>query len=348
MKARRPPSLVARIRLVASAAVVGACSWPVQAHLKWFDAYDVGTAPRPISETLTDPWVWFGFAIALALFLAGAAVERTRVGCAVLATMNRWSKPLWQRADGFMHAMIASYFVAIFAIGGLYLTPDLETQHAWIPWMQLLIAAGLAARITSPLSAAGILALWVLALRDYDFFHMTDYLPIVLGLAAYFVLGFFRNRDWRNYRFAALRLGLALTVIWSSLEKFAFPSSFYPLLEKHSAVLLGMPPHVYVPLAGVTEFVLALGLMWTPLTRRLSAIALLLIFNLAVFSFGRMDFIGHVPLVAMLVLILVDPEGEVDFFPSVKRRLIGIPIGVAAAVTLFFACYWGLHALIYG
>lgn len=54
-----------------------------------------------------------------------------------------------------------------------------------------------------------------------------------------------------------------------------------------------MPRDAFIPMAGVTEFTLGLGLVWTPLIRRLSAIALLVIFTAAVWPFGRVDLIGH-------------------------------------------------------
>ncbi len=38
---------------------------------------------------------------------------------------------------------------------------------------------------------------------------------------------------------------------------------------------------------------LGFGLLATPLMRRLSALGLLLIFNAAVYPFGRVDLIGH-------------------------------------------------------
>ena len=87
-----------------------------------------------------------------------------------------------------MRVTIGAFFVAIFAVGGVYLTPDLKTPAEWVSWMQLLIAAGIFSRRTMPLSAAGIIALWVLALRDYDLFHLLDYLALGVGVAAYLVL----------------------------------------------------------------------------------------------------------------------------------------------------------------
>ena len=46
-----------------------------------------------------------------------------------------------------------------------------------------------------------------------------------------------------------------------------------------------MPRDVFIPMAGVAEFTMGFGLLWTALVRRLSAITLFVIFNAAVYPF---------------------------------------------------------------
>jgi len=38
------------------------------------------------------------------------------------------------------------------------------------------------------------------------------------------------NPEWRKHRFEALRWGVAIALMWSSLEKFAYPDWFYPMV----------------------------------------------------------------------------------------------------------------------
>ncbi|TIV10547.1 MAG: hypothetical protein E5W00_06985, partial [Mesorhizobium sp.] len=137
---------------------------PAQAHVKWFAPYIVDAAPQPIGVTLTNVWFWIGIALALTVFPATIAVETRSVGRSVLAGMDRISAPLAIRADDFMRAATAAFFVAIFAVGGVYLTPDLQTPSELVSWAQLAIAAGIFSRKTMPLSALGIIALWLVAL----------------------------------------------------------------------------------------------------------------------------------------------------------------------------------------
>jgi uncharacterized protein (DUF305 family) len=322
-----------------------ALSLPANAHVKWFAPYMVEAPPQRIAQTLADRWFWIGIVLVLAFFLATRWIEKTRVGEAVLAGMDKVSRPLWLRLDDFLRFVIAAFFVAIFAVGGVYLTPDLRTPHEWVSWLQLVIAALVFSRRTMPLAAAGIILLWVVALRDYQLFHLLDYLALGVGVAAYLVLESSSRPEWRKYRFEVLRWGVAIALMWSSLEKFAYPDWFYPLVEEKPFLTFGMPRDVFIPMAGVAEFTMGFGLLWTALIRRLSALTLFIIFNAAVYPFGRMDLVGHALIMAVIVAIFADPTPQVRF--AIRRPLWTIPASLVAAMLAFSASYWGLHAVLY-
>ena len=318
------------------------------AHVKWFAPYIVGAAPQPLSQTLGNVWFWTAIVLVLAFFLATRSFERSGAAPRVLAGMDRIALPLWSRADDFMRVAVGTFFVAIFAVGGVYLTPDLATPSEWVSWFQLLIAAGLFWRRTMPLSAAGIIALWALALTDYDLFHLLDYLALGVGVAGYLVLAASDRPNLYRHRFEVLRWGVAIALMWSSLEKFAYPEWFYPLVEEKPFLTFGMPRDMFIPMAGVAEFTMGFGLLWTPLVRRLSSVALLVIFLAAVWPFGRIDMVGHALIMATILLIAADPEREVHFVPRIKQALAGVPLGLATALVVFTTAYWGTHRTIYG
>ena len=318
------------------------------AHVKWFAPYIVDAAPAPIMRTLTDAWFWTGIVLVLAFFIATRLFERSAAGESMLDAMDRITNPLWLRLDDFVRIVIAGFFVAIFSVGGVYLTPDLKTPAEWVSWVQLLIAAGIVSRRTMPLSAAGIIFLWVLALRDYDPFHLLDYLALGVAVAAYLVLEASDRPDWRKHRFEVLRWGVAIALMWSSLEKFAYPEWFYPLVEEKPFLTFGLPRDLFIPMAGVAEFTLGFGLLATPLVRRLSAISLFVIFNAAVYPFGRIDLIGHALIMAIIVVIAADHTRVLHFWSWIRRALIGVPVGLASALVIFATAYWGLHAAFYG
>jgi len=344
-------------RAGAALASLGAALWalPAQAHVKWFAPYIVDAAPQPISATLTNPWFWTGIGLVLSFFLATLTVERTFIGRGILSGLDRVSAPLWNRSDDFMRASIGGFFVAIFAVGGIYLTPDLKTSSELISWAQLLIAVCVFSRRTMPIAAAGIIALWVVALREYDLFHLLDYLALGVGVAAYLVMASTDNPKWHARRFMALRWGIAIALMWSSLEKFAYPEWFYPLVEEKPFLTFGMPRDVFIPMAGVSEFTLGFGLLWTPMVRRLSAVSLLLIFFTAVYPFGRIDLVGHALIMAALFLVAADPCREAKALavkvPTTLPRLgslASVPAGLAVALVVFVTGYWGLHGMFYG
>jgi hypothetical protein len=326
---RTLPPILAIIGLLAHAL-------PAQAHVKWFAPYIIGAPPQPIAATLTDIWFWTALALVLVFFLATRAV------------LDSLSAPLWRRADDFMRVTIGVFFVAIFAVGGVYLTPDLKTPSELVSWAQLLIAALIFSRRTQPLAAAGIIALWALALRDYDLFHLLDYLALGVSAAAYLVLEASDKEHWRKHRFEALRWGVAIALMWSALEKFAYPDWFYPLVEEKPFLTFGMARDAFIPMAGVAEFTLGFGLIWTPLIRRLSAIALFVIFNAAVYPFGRIDLVGHALIMGTIVIIAADPERQVHILPAIRQRLAAVPAGLAVVVMVFATGYWGLHRTLYG
>lgn len=320
---------------------------PAYAHVKWFAPYVVGSAPAPITQTLANGWFWLGIVLVLAFLVATVVLEKGPVGLGVSGALDRVSLPLWNRADDFMRVVIGGFFVAIFAVGGVYLTPDLHTPNEWVSWLQLLIAMLVFSRRTMPLAAAGIIGLWVIALRDYDFFHLLDYLALGVGVAGYLVLAANPNGRFYGQRFAVLRWGVAIALMWSSLEKFAYAEWFYPLVEERPFLTFGMPRDTFIPMAGVAEFTMGFGLLWTPLIRRLSAIALIIIFTAAVYPFGRIDLVGHALIMGTLFLIAADPSPSGLKLQRLVPSMGSVPAGLLAALVVICGAYWGMHGLFY-
>jgi hypothetical protein len=319
------------------------------AHVKWFEAYEVAAKPVPIATTLSLPYFWFALALVLVFFVATTLLERRAPGLAVTRVLDRGTKPLHDHADAFLIAVLAAFFVALFAVGGSYLTPELKTDSELIPWAQLVIALLVISRRTRPLAGLAIVLLWAVTLRHYDFYHLLDYLALGLGLAGYLVFSGLKDGKWHDHRFAVLRWGIALALMWSSMEKFMYPQWFMPLLEEKPFLAFGIPFGPYTTMAGVAEFTLGFGLLWTPLVRRLSAAALFTLMFSAVYPFGRVDMIGHATILAGLLVILADPlrDRALEVAPRDRRATYFVPLGIATALGVTMISYAGLHYLIY-
>lgn len=335
------------VKSCALAALLAVAATPALAHVKWFAPYVVGATPAPVTDTLANGWFWLAILLVLAFFTVVVIVERHAVGERVLGGMDLVTARLWERSDEFMRAVVGAFFIAVFAIGGVYLTPDLQTPNEWVSWLQFLIAILVFSRRTMPLAAIGIVGLWAIALRDYDFFHLLDYLALGLGVAGYLLLAAFPGSRFYERRFLILRWGVAIALMWSSLEKFAYAEWFYPLVEEKPFLTLGIPRDPFIPMAGVAEFTMGFGLLWTPLVRRLSAIALLVIFILAVYPFGRIDLVGHALIMGALVLMVAEPGPPASRAVPLWQAVARVPLGLLAAMVVIGGAYWGLHALFY-
>jgi hypothetical protein len=185
-------------------------------------------------------------------------------------------------------------------------------------------------------------------LVDYDLFHMLDYVTLGFGMACYLVLASLSDERWRRWRFDALRLGIALALMWSSLEKFNYPGWFLPLLEKKPYLALGLPFRTYITMSGVAEFTLGFGLLWTPLVRRLSALMLFIVMLAAVYPFGRVDLIGHAIILGTLILVIAGAGVPQRSISHLAPTLARVPVGLAIAFVAFILGHRGIHDFIYG
>lgn len=312
------------------------------AHVKWFCAYDVAGQPRGLENVLCQD---FELLVGLALFwlFAGCLVERTSLGEAMTRSLDRVTRGLRLHTEEMIRVVCGFFFISIWAVGGIMLTPDLKTTSPLVGFLQLAIAAGVLSRHTLPLSAAGIVALFGFALRDYGTFHLADY-PIFLGVAAYLALVGLQKDVFGMRPLDVVRYATAVTLMWASVEKWAYPEWSFPLLIEHPGLTFGFDSEFYMRAAGVVEFTLAFALVWTPLARRVAAAVLAGMFISACLEFGKLDAIGHSAIIAVLLAIIAD-----DWQPAESDRRAPwlAPVGLGAALTVTVSAYYVAHATIF-
>jgi hypothetical protein len=335
---RLPFAAAIPLAVLMNAVAVGSAS----AHVKWFCAYNVAGQPDGLENVLCPDFEFFtGFSI-LAL-MAGSVLEGTPVGLAMLRALDRVTCLVRENIETIFRAGCAFFFIAVWAIGGILLTPELKTDSLIVGAIQLGIAAGMLSRRTMPLSALGIFALFGVGVWQYGAFHLADY-PIFLGVAAYLALvggqtDFFGWRPIDVLRFAA-----GITLMWASIEKWAYPEWSYPLFIQHPEMTLGFTPDFFMRAAGAVEFALAFALIWTPLVRRVAAVMLAAMFVSAVVEFGKIDLIGHSLIVVALFGIIADDGGK----PARSRDSALLPLGYAVSLVVFLATYYTAHAALFG
>jgi hypothetical protein len=275
--------------------------------------------------------------------LTGSAVEGTVVGNAILRAFDQATSSIRDNIEIVFRAACAFFFISIWAVGGILLTPELKTNSIWIGVLQLAIAGGMLSRRTMPLSAFGIIALFDIGVWNYGGFHLADY-PVFLGFAAYIALVGGQTDFFGIRPIDVLRHAAAITLMWASIEKWAYPQWSYPLLIEHPEMTLGFAPDFYMRAAGAIEFALAFSLLWTPLVRRIGAVMLTAMFVSAVFEFGKIDLIGHSLIVVALLGIVVDDGGK----PARIRDFWLMPAAYVASLALFLGTYYMVHAEMFG
>ena len=312
------------------------------AHVKWFCAYNVAGQPRGLENVLCPDFELL-VGLALSLLLAGCLLEGTFLGDAMIRSMDRVTRVMRENTELIMRATVGAFFVSIWVLGGIILTPELKTTAQWIGPLQLAIAAGMLSRKTLPLSAIGIVVLYAKGVQDYGIFHLLDY-PIFLGIALYLALTGLQKTLFGIDPIDIIRYGAGITLMWASVEKWAYPEWSFPLFITHPNLSFGFDREFYMRAAGVVEFTLAFSLLWTPLVRRFAATVLSGMFISACFEFGKIDVIGHSCIVAVLFVIVADNRKKAE---NDRRVPLLAPVGFCAGLAVTLFVYYVAHAEIF-
>lgn len=319
------------------------CAGAASAHVKWFCAYNVAGQPRGLENVLcTDFEALFG--LTLMALMAGGFAEVTDIGAMMLRSIERATTWIRENLETIFRASTAFFFISIWALGGILLTPELKTSSTLVGALQLGIAAGMLSRRTMPLSAAGIFILFGIGIWNYGIFHLADY-PVFLGVAIYLALTGLQRDLFGMRALDIVRWTASATLMWASIEKWAYPEWSFPLFSTHPGMALGFTPEFFMRSAGSVEFALAFALIWTPLVRRVAATILAAMFISAVLEFGKVDLIGHT-LIVVVLLGIVSENGS----KRVEDLRVSwtIPAAYASALAFFLTIYYYGHAILYG
>ncbi len=310
-----------------------------EAHVKWFAAYNVAETPKSLDWVRDGTFIDLAL-VAIVLLTVGSLIGNTVLGGTILRSLDRVSTLILRDTELLMRAVYGGFFVVLWTVGGIIMTPELKTSVVAISWFQLVIAACFIWRQTLVFAAAGIVFLYGYAIVHYGLFHLMDY-PIFLASASYFAL-IGLGLDRRGVRpVDVLRWGAAVTLMWASVEKWAYPDWTYPLFVSHAGMAMGFDPVFYMKAAGVVEFSLAFALIGPPLVRRTAAVLLAATFISAVPEFGKIDAIGHSPIIVVFLAIIAD-NGPGRRFTSLR-----MPAYYVIAFVITVAAYYLGHAALF-
>ena len=334
--------LTTRIFQIATASLGCLGATQAEAHVKWFCAFDVAGQPVGLENVLcTDFELLTG--IAMIFFVIGCLIETTSIGAAMSKALSSATAPIKLDTEILIRAVAGFFFVALWTTGGIMLTPELKTDSTFIPWFQLAIATGLIWRSTMGFSGVGIFYLFLKSVTTYGGFHLMDY-PIFLGLASYLILTSVQQTFFNLRPLDVFRIATSITLMWASVEKWAYPEWSFPLFLTHPTMAMGYDPEFFMRAAGVIEFTLAFALLWTPLVRRLACVVLLGMFVTAINMFGKIDAIGHAPIIVVLLAIIAD-----DVKIKMPRYMTPMaPFALAASMAIFIAVYYLGHSAAFG
>jgi hypothetical protein len=320
------------------------------AHVKWFVEFDVADPPRALEQVFN-----FNFAVLLLLASVGLFTvyiidtHWTRNGrLSILDRSFSWHPDI---ATSIVRIGTGIFLLSLWLIGGVILTPETVTEAAFVPYVQFFCAFFVIFRRTLILSALGIIILYGYGISVYGLFHMLDYF-IFLGVAAFLSIAAFGQNRLKQLSLKILYFSLVFTFLWSSIEKFAYAEWFQPFLDANEFLTMGMPRDLFLMCAAFVEFTLVFLLLTGGNVVVLGAVALNALIISAALYFGKIDAIGHLPVIVVLVVLAI--KGA-ERFPIVPRNnglgvllrstyLLGL---YWISLALFFATYYGLHWLLY-
>ncbi|WP_206996471.1 hypothetical protein [Trinickia mobilis] len=325
--------------LKALAALAAAAPALSNAHVKWFNEYDVTAAPLHIGSVIGNP-----------LFLILLALSAIAI-FAVISIDNRLAPPPFvdaidergmRHAGPFMRYSVALFFMTLQVTDlRVILTPELEIDSTIVTLLQIAIAGLALFKATAFLAGLGMIALYGIAAHHYGLFHLLDY-TIFVGIAIFLIIESLRPGKYTFASLMVLRVATSFTLLWGAVEKFAYPDTFYRLLDQYPYLSFGLDREFFLLSAGFVEFACAYLILFGRLSSKLGIVVLLGFFVLAVIPFGAVDAIGHWLFAASLLALLATRNRFEVKAPSrvnTALYLCGMPS--------MFTCYYGAQYVLH-
>lgn len=330
--------------------VLYTCVWllgtaqPVSAHIRWFTTDE---SIKDISYTLDviSVWVFAGAAMFIALVVWVDLAKQFQA-------IGDWFEGLWFTSSGIDWRLVS------FATGGMlvanvfqdqkvFLAPNLILPHVGFEFFyslsQFMIGGLLMLQISISISGVMILILTAFTGLLVPFNLLIDYIFqfVTLGFALIFIgpsicqldrllIQRFKWGEAEKYEHLALpilRVGVGLTLIILALHnKFLNPGLAVAFLEEHHFNFMpyfGFEEFTnlnFALSAGVAEIVFGVLILFG-VAARFVTVSLSVFITLTLFQLPQVELIGHIPLIAIAVLLILRGSGEFNFTARKNRTL---------------------------
>jgi hypothetical protein len=324
------------------------------AHVKWFVEFDLSDPPQSFTEITAK----FYYLSLLVLSLWGIIIALLldylwKIHFGHFSFLEKTFSQYNDIALNIARIGTGMFFVAIWLVGDIILSPELITNTEYVAYIQLIIAFSVLSKRSLFIAGIGILLLYGTAIYEYGLFHLLDYVTLV-GLAIYLILSSTKFHRFNKYRLPILYYGLIFSFLWSAIEKIAYPQWFYPFLEKYPFLTMDLDTDLFIACAAFVEFTLFFLL----LISRNGVVLLALLINLLISAgniyFGKIDAIGHFPANFILLIMLVQgslrseiqlPYNNCYLLHHIFKGLSIYLIVLAALVSSYYGIHWIIYDL---
>lgn len=310
------------------------------AHVKWFTSFDFLDKSKETTEVAnTTYWglVLLSIVVISILIVLDRKMEQTN-----------WSKKMNHWLDNRQKYSLDIIRIAMFAVltiswvNDTILTPELNANDTFIPWLEFVIALLLLVPMTVSIAGGLILVLYGYCIYKFGFFYMLDYLHF-LGISIYLMTAKSKIDKVKSIGIPALYITLSFALVWLAFEKLYYPAWSLYLLEQNPQLALGLPHDFFLQGVAFVEIGLGFMLLFGALERPLAGV-ITVVFIITSIIFGKTEVIGHTSLHAMLIVFILKGTGSfynppIDRWTKVswKRIVIATFSYIVLTTTVLFA-----------
>lgn len=275
-----------------------------QAHSKWFSHWHDNLKPVALDTLVQWPWLALvGFstlAVYLGVYLWYVLPEG--VGRQIVELFEQ----IPHEVRYYTLATAAVMSIALCWRAEVILTPELKYSSAIISLAQFgIITLGVLPQFRTILPLL-LTTLYLIAGYSVGPVHMLDYMHL-LGIALCLW-------QWRKHTsdeqiekgLLIIRITTGFSLSWLGMEKVVYPDWSLEVLAQQPWLSMGLPGKFFVQSAALVEFTIGfffiLG-VWV----RLAALVLSILMGFTATVFGVEEIVGHLPIHAILVLLITAP-----------------------------------------